>query len=136
MCLQKLGEEVEPVMRSLPGTRSVYAERTAGGYYVDYVIKREEAARYGLTVDDINDVIRVSHRRRNVTTTIEGLERYPVNVRYIRDLRQNPDALRRVLIATPTGAQVPIEQVADIFTRRSDLPPSRPRAHGPRHGFT
>ncbi len=115
--LQQLGEQVEPIIRNLPGTRSVYAERVAGGYYVDFVIKRKEAARYGLTVDDVNDVIQSAIGGKNITTTIEGLERYPVNVRYARDLRQNPDALRRVLIATPTGAQVPIEQIADIFPR-------------------
>ncbi|MEO8603786.1 MAG: CusA/CzcA family heavy metal efflux RND transporter [bacterium] len=120
--LQQLGEEVEPIIRNIPGTRSVYAERVAGGYYMDFVIKRKEAARYGLTVDDINDVIQSAIGGKNITTTIEGLERYPVNVRYARGLRQNPDALRRVLIATPTGAQVPIEQVADIFPRAG--PPS------------
>lgn len=115
--LQRLGEQVEPVIRSLPGTRSVYAERVAGGFYLDFVIKREEAARYGLTVDDVNDVIQSAIGGRNITTTIEGLERYPVNVRYMRNLRDNPEALRRVLIATPTGAQVPLEQVASIFPR-------------------
>lgn len=115
--LQRVGEQVEPVIRNLPGTRSVYAERVAGGYYMDFVVKRGEAARYGLTVDDVNDVIQSAIGGRNITTTIEGLERYPVNVRYARELRQNPDVLRRVLIATPTGAQVPIEQVADIFPR-------------------
>jgi len=120
--LQKLGEEIEPVVRGLSGTRSVFAERVAGGYYLDFVIKREQAARYGLTVDDINDVIQSAIGGRNVTRTVEGLERYPVNVRYARDLRHNPEELRRVLIATPTGAQIPIEQVADIFPRMG--PPS------------
>jgi Cu(I)/Ag(I) efflux system membrane protein CusA/SilA len=115
--LQKLGEQVEPVVNNLPGTRSVFAERVAGGSYIDFVIKREEASRYGLTVDDVNDVIQSAIGGMNVTTTVEGLERYPVNVRYQRDLRSNPDALRRVLISTPTGEQVPIEQVADIFPR-------------------
>jgi copper/silver efflux system protein len=115
--LQRLGEQVEPVVQSLAGTRSVYAERVAGGYYVDFVVKRREAARYGLTVDDVNDVIQSAIGGMNIATTVEGLERYPVNVRYARELRENPDALRRVLIATPTGAQVPIEQVADIFPR-------------------
>jgi copper/silver efflux system protein len=115
--LQRLGEEVEPVVQGLPGTRSVYAERVAGGYYVDFVVKRREAARYGLTVDDVNDVIQSAIGGMNIATTVEGLERYPINVRYARELRQNPDALRRVLIATPTGAQVPIGQVADIFPR-------------------
>jgi Cu(I)/Ag(I) efflux system membrane protein CusA/SilA len=120
--LQRLGEQVEPIIRNLPGTRSVYAERVAGGYYMDFVVKREEAARYGLTVDDVNEVIMSAIGGRDITTTVEGLERYPVNVRYARDLRQNPEDLRRVLIATPTGAQIPIEQVADIFPRGG--PPS------------
>jgi Cu(I)/Ag(I) efflux system membrane protein CusA/SilA len=120
--LQALGEEVEPVIRSLPGTRSVYAERVAGGYYIDFVVKRQEAARYGLTVGDVQDVIASAIGGRNITTTIEGLERYPVNVRYARELRGDPAALRRVLIATPTGAHVPIEQVADIVPRMG--PPS------------
>jgi Cu(I)/Ag(I) efflux system membrane protein CusA/SilA len=115
--LQRLGEQVEPVIQNLPGTRSVYAERVAGGYYVDFVVKRREAARYGLTVDDVNDVIQSAIGGMNIATTVEGLQRYPINVRYARELRANPAALRRVLIATPTGAQVPIDQVADIFPR-------------------
>jgi Cu(I)/Ag(I) efflux system membrane protein CusA/SilA len=120
--LQKLGEQVEPLIRKLPGTRSVYAERVAGGYYIDFVIQRKEAARYGLTVEDVEDVIQSAIGGKNITTTIEGLERYPLNVRYPRDLRTSPEALRRVLIATPTGAQVPMGQVADIFPRMG--PPS------------
>jgi Cu(I)/Ag(I) efflux system membrane protein CusA/SilA len=115
--LQHIGEQIEPVIRGLAGTRSVYAERVAGGSYIDFVIKREEAARYGLTVDDINEAIQSAIGGMDVTTTVEGLERYPVNVRYLRDLRSSPEALRRVLIATPTGEQVPIAQVADIFPR-------------------
>jgi Cu(I)/Ag(I) efflux system membrane protein CusA/SilA len=120
--LQRLGEQVEPLVRGLPGTRSVYAERVAGGYYVDFVVKRSEAARYGLTVGDVEDVIESAIGGKNVTTTIEGLERYPLNVRYARELRGDPAALRRVLIATPAGAQVPIGEVADIFPRTG--PPS------------
>ena len=120
--LQRLGEQIEPVLNGLPGTRSVYAERVAGGYYVDFKVNRDQAARYGLTVDDVLEVIESSIGGRNITTTIEGLERYPVNVRYARDLRQNLDALRRVLVATPTGTHVPLEQVADIFPRMG--PPS------------
>jgi len=116
--LQKLGEQVEPLVRGIPGTRSVFAERVAGGYYLDFVIRRAAAARYGLTVDDVNDVIRSAIGGMNFATTIEGLERYPINVRYGRDLRHDPESLRRVLIATPTGAQIPIEQVADIFPRQ------------------
>ena len=120
--LEQLGKQVEPVIRKLSGTRSVYAERVAGGYYMSFVVKRQEAARYGLTVQDVLDVIQSAIGGMNVTTTIEGLERYPVNVRYARDLRQSPEALRRVLLATPSGAQVPLGQVADIFPRMG--PPS------------
>jgi len=120
--LEELGKQVEPIVRDLPGTRSVYAERVAGGYYMSFVVKRAEAARYGLTVQDVLDAIQTSIGGMNVTTTIEGLERYPLNVRYARDLRQSPEALRRVLLATPNGAQVPLGQVADIFPRMG--PPS------------
>jgi Cu(I)/Ag(I) efflux system membrane protein CusA/SilA len=120
--LEELGKQVEPLVRGLPGTRSVYAERVAGGYYMSFVVKRLEAARYGLTVQDVLDVIQSAIGGMNVTTTIEGLERYPLNVRYARELRQSPEALRRVLLATPTGAQVPLGQVAEIFPRMG--PPS------------
>ncbi len=120
--LEELGKQVEPLVRDIPGTRSVYAERVAGGYYMSFVVKRLEAARYGLTVQDVLDVIQSAIGGMNVTTTVEGLERYPVNLRYARDLRQSPEALRRVLLATPTGVQVPLGQVADIFPRMG--PPS------------
>jgi len=115
--LQRLGEKLEPVLRDLPGTRSVYAERVAGGYYWDFKVKRREAARYGLTVDDVLEAIQSSIGGRNVTTTIEGLERYPVNVRYARELRDDPESLRRVLVSTPTGAHVPLAQIAEIHPR-------------------
>jgi Cu(I)/Ag(I) efflux system membrane protein CusA/SilA len=120
--LEELGREVEPLVRDLPGTRSVYAERVTGGYYMSFVVKRMEAARYGLTVQDVLDVIQTAIGGMNVTTTIEGLERYPLNVRYARELRQTPEALRRVLVATPIGAQVPLGQLAEIFPRMG--PPS------------
>ncbi len=120
--LEKLGKEVEPVIRNLPGTRSVYAERVTGGYYLDFVVKRREAARYGLTVSDVEDVIESAIGGENISRTIEGLERFPINVRYGRGLRWTPEELDRVLIATPTGAQIPISQVAYIFTRMG--PPS------------
>ncbi len=120
--LEKLGEKVEPVIRSLPGTRSVYAERVTGGYYLDFVVKRRAAARYGLTVSDVEDVIESAIGGENISRTIEGLERFPINVRYGRGLRWTPEELDRVLIATPTGAQIPISQVAYIFTRMG--PPS------------
>src|SRR5579871_263773 len=120
--LQELGEQVEPVLRGLPGTRSVYAERVSGGYYLDFVVKRREAARYGLTVDDVEDVVASAIGGEDVTRTIEGLERFPVNVRYGRELRYTPEELDRVLIPTPTGAEIPISQVANIFVRMG--PPS------------
>ncbi len=120
--LEKLGKEVEPLVRKLPGTRSVYAERVTGGYYLDFVVKRRAAARYGLTVGDVEDVIQSAIGGENVSRTVEGLERFPINVRYGRGLRWTPEQLDRVLIPTPTGAQIPISQVAYIFTRMG--PPS------------
>ncbi len=112
--LSELGQRIEAVVRRIPGTLSVYSERVTGGNYFDFKIKREEAARYGLTVGDVQDVIMSAIGGMNVTSTVEGLERYPVNVRYSRELRDNLPALKRVLVPTPTGAQIPISQVADI----------------------
>ena len=112
--LQKLGQQIEEVVRNVPGTLSVYAERVAGGNYLDFDINREEASRYGLTVGDVQDIIMSAMGGMNITYTVEGLERYPVNLRYGRELRDNLPALRRVLVPTATGAQIPIEQLADI----------------------
>ena len=112
--LNELGEKVEAVMREVPGTLSVYAERVTGGNFLDYRIRRWEAARYGLTVGDIQDIIMSAVGGMNVTQTVEGLERYPVNLRYGSELRDTPEKLRRILIPTPGGAQVPIAQLADI----------------------
>ncbi|MGB7630605.1 MAG: CusA/CzcA family heavy metal efflux RND transporter, partial [Candidatus Deferrimicrobium sp.] len=112
--LVKLGEQVEAVVSKVPGTLSAYSERITGGNYFDYNIRREEAARYGLTVGDVQDVIMSALGGMNVTTTVEGLERYPVNVRYPEELRDNPESMRRILVPTPGGAQVPLGQLADI----------------------
>jgi Cu(I)/Ag(I) efflux system membrane protein CusA/SilA len=112
--LDRLGSKMEPILRDLEGARSVYAERVFGGRYVNVDIDRDEAGRFGLTVDDVNEVIQSAIGGRNITRTIEGLERYPVNVRYKRDLRDDPEALQRVLVATPTGAHVPLGQLATI----------------------
>jgi Cu(I)/Ag(I) efflux system membrane protein CusA/SilA len=112
--LSDLGERVESVMREVPGTLSVYSERVTGGNFFDYHIKRREAARYGLTVGDVQDVIMTAIGGMDITRTVEGLERYPVNVRYASELRDTPEKLGRILIPTPMGAQVPISQVADI----------------------
>jgi Cu(I)/Ag(I) efflux system membrane protein CusA/SilA len=120
--LQELGEQIEAILQSEPGTLSVFAERVVGGNYLDYDIDRREIARYGLTVGDVQDVIQSAIGGRNVTFTVEGLERYPVNLRYSRELRDNLTMLRRVLVSTPSGAQVPISQLATIEIRKG--PPS------------
>jgi Cu(I)/Ag(I) efflux system membrane protein CusA/SilA len=112
--LTAIGERIEASVRKVKGTLSVYAERVVGGNYIDYKIKREEAARYGLTVGDVQEVIMSALGGMNVTQTVEGLERYPVNVRYPRELRDNLEDIKRILIPTPSGAQIPIIQVADI----------------------
>jgi Cu(I)/Ag(I) efflux system membrane protein CusA/SilA len=116
--LSELGQRIEAVVRRIPGTLSVYSERVTGGNYLDFKINREEAARYGLTTGDVQDVIMSAIGGMNVTFTVEGLERYPVNVRYPRELRDNLPALKRVLIPTPSGAQIPIGQVTDIFIHK------------------
>ncbi len=120
--LQTLSLEIERAMKTLPDTLSAYGDRTVGGYFLDFDINREAAARYGLTTGDVQDVIQTAIGGMNITETVEGLERYPVNLRYPRDLRDNLDALRRVLIPTPTGSQIPLTLVADIrFTRGADV---------------
>lgn len=112
--INDIGSQVESAIRSIRGTRSVFAERVTGGYYLDFTVKRDAIARYGLTVEDVEMVIESAIGGANVTTTIEGRERYPVNVRYQRYYRADVNTLRRTLISTPGGAQIPIEQVADI----------------------
>jgi len=112
--IQEIGQEIEGALAQVAGTRSVYAERVSGGYFLDFTLKREELARYGLTVDDVQDYIMSAVGGENVTTTVEGRERYPVNVRYQRDFRSDLNALNRVLVATPSGAQVPMAQLADL----------------------
>ncbi len=116
--LQRISQDIELAMKTIPETLSAFGDRAVGGYYLDFDIKREEASRYGLTVADVQDVIQSAVGGMNVTETVEGLERYPVNLRYPRELRDNLDALRRVLIPTPTGVQIPLEAVADIERRR------------------
>ena len=116
--LEELGRQIEQIVRPLPGTLSVYAERVAGGNYLDFDIDREKASRYGLTVQDIQEVIMTAMGGMNITYTVEGRERYPVNLRYGRELRDNLPALRRVLVSAPTGAQIPMEQLADIHIRK------------------
>ncbi len=112
--IEKIGEQIETTLKDVPGTTSVFAERTTGGYFLDFDLKRDQLARYGLTIDDANEVLMSAIGGETVTTTVEGRERYPVNVRYLRDYRTDLDALQRVLINTPSGAQVPLAQIADI----------------------
>jgi copper/silver efflux system protein len=120
--LQRLSTDIERVTKTLPETLSAFGDRAVGGYYLDFDIKRDEASRYGLTVGDVQDVIQTAIGGMNVTWTVEGLERYPVNLRYQRELRDNLEELKRVLIPTPTGTQVPISLVADLNLNRG--PPS------------
>jgi Cu(I)/Ag(I) efflux system membrane protein CusA/SilA len=115
--LSDLAERTANAVRTIPGTLSAYAERTLGGYYLDFDVKRGAAARHGLTVGDVQDVILSAIGGMNVTTTVEGLARYPVNVRYARELRDDLPALERTLVATPAGAQVPIAELADVQIR-------------------
>jgi Cu(I)/Ag(I) efflux system membrane protein CusA/SilA len=116
--LSALGERIEVAVRGVPGTLSAYSERVVGGNYLDFEINREEAARYGLTVGDVQDVIMSAVGGMNITYTVEGLQRYPVNVRYPRELRDDLTRLKRVLIPTPRGAQIPMTQVADIQIKK------------------
>ena len=120
--LEELGKRIEATLKEVPGTLSVYSERVVGGNYLDFDIDRERIARYGLTVGDVQDVIQTAVGGMNVTQTVEGLERYPVNLRYSRELRDDVVSLRRVLVPTPGGAQIPLEQLATL--RFSKGPPA------------
>jgi Cu(I)/Ag(I) efflux system membrane protein CusA/SilA len=112
--LSDLAEKAAASVRTIEGTISAYPERTFGGYYLDFDINRAEAARYGLTTGDVQDVIQTAIGGMNITTTVEGPERYPLNIRYARELRDDVPALRQVLVPTPTGAQIPLGQLASI----------------------
>jgi Cu(I)/Ag(I) efflux system membrane protein CusA/SilA len=112
--IEEIGRHIEMVLQPLRGTRTVFAERVAGGYYLDFDLKREEIARYGLVVEDVQTVVESAIGGESISTTVEGRERYPVSVRYARELRDDPDRLKRVLIPAMGGAQVPLAQLADI----------------------
>src|SRR6202163_3442025 len=112
--IQRLGGEIERTLQSIPGTRSVYAERVAQGYFTDIKIDREAIARHGLMIGDVEDVIESAIGGQNITRTIEGRERYPVNVRYEQGFRDSLPDLQRVLVKTPAGAQIPLAQLAEI----------------------
>jgi Cu(I)/Ag(I) efflux system membrane protein CusA/SilA len=113
--LERLGIEIENLLRAMPGTRNIYAERLTTGYFLDVEVRREEAARYGLTVDDVQEIIQSAIGGTNITTTVEGRERYPVNIRYSRDLRSSIERLKRVLVPVTLGsgpAQIPLAELA------------------------
>jgi Cu(I)/Ag(I) efflux system membrane protein CusA/SilA len=113
--IEDLGTQIEALLPKVQGTRSVFSERTSGGYFLDFKWNRDALARYGLSIDDAQDVIMSAIGGENVTTTIEGRERYSVNVRYMRDYRSDPDKLGRVLVPTMDGqTQVPIAQLAQV----------------------
>ncbi|MDR3723472.1 MAG: CusA/CzcA family heavy metal efflux RND transporter [Terracidiphilus sp.] len=115
--IERIGKQIEGALKSVPGTSSVFAERTSGGYFLDFDLKREALARYGLTVDDAEAVIMSAIGGDSVSTTVEGRERYGISVRYLRDYRSDIDTLERVLVATPTGAQIPLGEIADLHMR-------------------
>ena len=112
--LESLGEQIEATLREVPGTLSVYAERVVGGNYLDIDIDRKKIARYGLTIGDVQDVIQIAIGGMNISQAVEGLERYPINLRYSRELRDDISSLRRVLVSTPGGGPVPLEQLATL----------------------
>ena len=153
--IQDLGVQIEKALADFPNTRSAFAERTTGGYFLDFTVNRKAAARYGLTVGDVNDVIESAIGGKTIATTVEGRERYPINVRYARDFREDLDALKRVLVPVPMGssqaapsmgagtdsgsaesrtlAQIPISMLADIDYKTG--PPSIRNENGQLVGF-
>jgi|SRR5579884_1465611 len=112
--IEKIGRQIEGIMQTVSGTRSSFFERVTGGYYLDFKINREKAARYGLTVGEIEDVIESAVGGKNISQVIAGRERYPINVRYQREYRDDIEKLRRVFVPTPSGAQIPLGQLAEI----------------------
>jgi Cu(I)/Ag(I) efflux system membrane protein CusA/SilA len=116
--IQQLGSEMQHILSGVPQVRSVFAERVSQGFYINVDVNRPEAAKYGLTIADVQAAVSSGIGGMNVAENVEGRERYPINVRYERDFRDNVDELRRVLIATPSGAQIPIDQVATLSFSR------------------
>ncbi|MCU1326923.1 MAG: heavy metal efflux pump, CzcA family [Bryobacterales bacterium] len=112
--IEDIGLQIEHALQDLPGTRSAFFERVTGGYYIDYQVRRADASRYGLSVAQVNQIIEAAVGGQNVATTVEGRERYSVNVRYARGFRDNLSKLSRVMVPTPDGAQVPISELADL----------------------
>ncbi|HEV7484539.1 MAG TPA: efflux RND transporter permease subunit [Thermoanaerobaculia bacterium] len=112
--IENIGKQLEQIVSRVPGARSVYGERVSGGYFVDFDIDRTAIARYGLTIDDVQQTIMTAIGGENVSTTVEGRERYPINIRYPRELRDEMDKLGRVLVSTTSGSQIPLAQLATV----------------------
>ena len=112
--IQQIGSQIEEILGSVPGTRGIFAERVSQGFYINVDVDRAVAARYGLTVGDVQRAVSSGMGGENIATTVEGRERYSINVRYLADYRNDLNALRRILIMTPTGAQIPLGEVARI----------------------
>jgi Cu(I)/Ag(I) efflux system membrane protein CusA/SilA len=119
--LERVAEQIETVVKRVPGTLSAFAERTMGGNYIQFNIDRNAISRYGLNIGDVQDVLEVALGGMSLTTTVEGLERYGVNLRYSRDFRENLGALRELVVPTPTGAQVPLGQLAKLEIVRAPM---------------
>ncbi len=135
--IEQVALQIEKSLADQPDTRSVFAERPMGGYFLDFKVNREAAARYGLTVGDVNNIVESAIGGKNVSTTVEGRERYPIQVRYARDFRENLDALKRVLVPLPMSsnglAHIPISMLADIEFKTG--PPSIRNENGQLVGF-
>jgi copper/silver efflux system protein len=112
--IQQIGSQIEEILRSVPGTRGIFAERVSQGFYINVDVERATAARYGLTVGDVQRAVSSGMGGENIATTVEERERYSINVRYLADYRNDLNSLRRILIMTPTGAQIPLDEVARI----------------------
>ena len=119
--LERIASEIEAVVRNVPGTSSVFAERVMGGNYIEFAIRRDEIARYGLTLGDVQEVLEVALGGMPLTTTVEGLERYAITLRYDRDFRENLDALKEIVVPTRAGAQIPLGQLADLKVVRAPM---------------
>lgn len=113
--IQEIAQQIADIVKDVPGAVDIYAEKIVGKRYVEFRIKRNEIARFGLTIRDVQDVIEMGIGGENITFTVEGRERYPVRVRYPRELRDSIDTLKRVFVPTPDGQQIPITQLADIY---------------------
>jgi Cu(I)/Ag(I) efflux system membrane protein CusA/SilA len=119
--LDSLGKQIEKIMRTVPGTSSAYSERVLGGNYIDFNINRNAAARYGITISDVQEVLQVAIGGKEIANTVEGLERFPISIRYPRELRDNLENLKRVLVPSPTGAQIPLGQLVTFQIHKGPM---------------